>query len=270
MTTKTIWNKAADLLPKEGMVVETISARGIQRDLTRLGGLWFTPDGFIHVYSEIVFWREKRSDLARRAVASRRPVNHLMPRKACPPMICKFIAQDGTFFVRTMREEETETVADLINASPHATVTADQLRRITRLQHYQCWVIDAGGEIRGCMAVMLAPGSRQIDLLLIDAAHRCRGYGSAMLDLIKRMAVDSCLSVWATIPKEYEHAMAFFTQRGFSSKGGIQPNGDVKFAFCAELHDHPSHWLWRVRPVSPAFEATSRQRSRWSAETRGA
>lgn len=47
----------ADNLPEEDVIVDTISADGIEQQLKRLGRLWFLPDGSSYVYYEVKFWR---------------------------------------------------------------------------------------------------------------------------------------------------------------------------------------------------------------------
>lgn len=56
-----LWIRAADLLPDEGVLVETkISDFQGERNrgaLKRIGRLWFVPDGSIYVYYEPTHWR---------------------------------------------------------------------------------------------------------------------------------------------------------------------------------------------------------------------
>ncbi len=44
-------------LPREGVVVETVSPSGEVVNLKLLGNLWFLADGSMYVYYVPVFWR---------------------------------------------------------------------------------------------------------------------------------------------------------------------------------------------------------------------
>lgn len=52
-----IWIRTEVALPDEGVVVDTISPRGIGSPLKRSGRLWFFPDGSMYVYYTPEFWR---------------------------------------------------------------------------------------------------------------------------------------------------------------------------------------------------------------------
>lgn len=52
------WNRVESVLPPEGLVVETISAGGLQQTLKRQGKLWSFPDGSMYVYYRVAYWRE--------------------------------------------------------------------------------------------------------------------------------------------------------------------------------------------------------------------
>lgn len=55
--TEIIWTLTEIKLPEEGVVVETLSEGGIQSQLKRFGGLWFFPDGSMHVYYTPRYWK---------------------------------------------------------------------------------------------------------------------------------------------------------------------------------------------------------------------
>lgn len=51
------WARTDTVEAPEGVVVETLSAGGIQTELKRLGNLWFLPDNSMYVYYTPMFWR---------------------------------------------------------------------------------------------------------------------------------------------------------------------------------------------------------------------
>jgi len=51
------WSLTKNVLPDEGIVVETISEGGQQVKLKRQGRLWFYPDGSMYVYYTPSMWK---------------------------------------------------------------------------------------------------------------------------------------------------------------------------------------------------------------------
>lgn len=52
------WNRTSDVLPPEGVVVDTISESGLEQSLVRKGSLWFFPDMSMYVYYRVIMWRQ--------------------------------------------------------------------------------------------------------------------------------------------------------------------------------------------------------------------
>lgn len=52
------WNQTAQVLPKEGVVVDTLSDNGLEQKLKREGKLWFHSDGSMYVYYTPKFWKD--------------------------------------------------------------------------------------------------------------------------------------------------------------------------------------------------------------------
>lgn len=50
------WNKVADILPQEGVLVRTVSPNGLEQVLKRSGRLWFFADGSMYVYYTPSWW----------------------------------------------------------------------------------------------------------------------------------------------------------------------------------------------------------------------
>lgn len=52
------WNSVENILPKENEIVITMSEKGLEQELKRVGKLWFLPDGSMYVYYTPKFWKE--------------------------------------------------------------------------------------------------------------------------------------------------------------------------------------------------------------------
>lgn len=53
------WTLTTDALPKEGVVVQTMSPTGAEQDLKRKGSLWLFPDESGYVYYTPNWWKYK-------------------------------------------------------------------------------------------------------------------------------------------------------------------------------------------------------------------
>ncbi len=135
-------------------------------------------------------------------------------------MYCKVNRGDVTYTIRPMIVADCENVAGLFNAYLPADkqVDRDSLEIILIRQEYQGLVmtkpVEPGGEsIVGAMMLQVGPGYRYIMSMTIEKAHRRQGLASAMIDLLKQVAVDYSLSlhVDAVTPE----AFMLFQSRGF-------------------------------------------------------
>lgn len=179
-------------------------------------------------------------------------------------MICSFQNERETFLVRMIREEDLTAATRVLANITEQGARRDTLEQLLLRQEFTAWVVEnASEQIVAVMILRINPGVREIFLVGVHRDHRGRGYGSALLDLIKRHAVDHCLTVSVNIAETYGDLIDLLERRGFklSNPDVIHPNMHGlrtvetvrNYLFIGDLHNDPATWSWNLGPVSPEY-----------------
>lgn len=179
-------------------------------------------------------------------------------------MLCSFQNERETFLVRTIREEDLTAATRVLANITENGARRDSLAQLLHRQEYTAWVVEtASEEIVGVMLLRIDPGVRDLFLVGVHPDHRGRGYGSALLDLVKRHAVDHCLTVSVAVSEEYQDLISLLERRGFKlSKSDLVPRNIHelrttvpvrKYLFIGDLHNDPATWSWDLGPATPEY-----------------
>lgn len=176
-------------------------------------------------------------------------------------MYCIFERERDSFFIETIREEDFPELASLVGQFPGAYATAEGIEGTLRRQEYVAWVArrEAGRRMVGFVLLRVHPGYRDIVAMGVHPSCQRQGIGSAMVDLLKKVAADHALTVGCHAFDRSREIDQLLIKRGFvasdSDLSRRYPSRPMAtgYLFCGELHDNPESYRWEINSVAPEF-----------------
>jgi len=130
--------------------------------------------------------------------------------------------------IRPAEAGDADAIAPLLGElgyPTHAPETSDRLRRLLDDLDAGVLVAEAGDEVLGVAAYDLvwtlhrSPPQCRITTLVIDARHRRRGVGKALIDALESLAYErGCFRLEVTTRPRRTDALAFYESLGFGDR----------------------------------------------------